>query len=116
MPRHALQELNLASSSDLTCTNIICEKVGDPCICRLSHALERLKNLVSLDLSGNRLTALPASIGLLKHLEILNASNNDLRELPSTLHDLPCLQMLDISGNPIANKGSEFHSQIHVVK
>ena len=113
---HALQELNLASSSDLVCTNIICEKVGDPCICRLSHALERLKDVVSLNLSGNRLTALPASIGSLKHLEVLNASNNDLRELPPTMSDLRSLQTLDISGNPIASRLPALDPQTHVVK
>lgn len=116
MASHALQELNLASSPDLICTNIICEKVGDPCICRLSHALERLKNLVSLDLSGNRLTALPASIGSLKHLETLNASRNDLKELPSTMNDLHSLQTLDISGNPITSSVLELGAQTQVVK
>ena len=113
---HALQELNLASSSDLICTNIICEKVGDPCICRLSHALEKLKNVVSLNLSGNRLTALPASIGSLKHLEVLDASNNDLRELPPTMSDLRSLQTLHISGNPIASELPTLDPQTRVVK
>ena len=116
LTKHALQELNLASSFDLICTNIICEKVGDPCICRLSHALERLKDVVSLNLSGNRLTALPASIGSLKNLEVLDASDNELRELPHTMGDLCSLQTLDISGNPIACNIPELHPQVHVVK
>lgn len=113
---HAMQELNLASSVELTCTNIICEKVGDPCICRLSHALERLKNLVSLNLSGNRLTALPTSIGSLNCLEILDASNNDLRELPPTIGDLQTLQTLNITGNPLSGDLPKLGAQTKIVK
>jgi Leucine-rich repeat (LRR) protein len=111
-----LQELDLASSSDLVCTNIICEKVGDPCICRLSHALERLTGLVSLRLSGNRLTALPASIGGLENLEHLDASNNDITELPCTLGDLRCLKTLNVSGNPVAVNLPDLGLQAQIAK
>ena len=31
------QELDLTSSQDLLCVNLLCDKVGDPCICRISR-------------------------------------------------------------------------------
>ncbi len=79
--------------------------------------MERLKGLVSLKLKGNRLTALPASIGGLERLEHLDASNNEITELPCTLRDLRCLKTLDISGNPVAmNLLPELGLKTHIMK
>jgi leucine-rich repeat protein SHOC2 len=59
----------------------------------------QLKNLKSLDLSGNSLTGLPAELGQLKKLETLNVSNNQLTGLPMELGDLTQLRVFDVSGN-----------------
>eukprot|EP00271_Cylindrocystis_brebissonii_P002082 TRINITY_DN12432_c0_g2_i1.p1 TRINITY_DN12432_c0_g2~~TRINITY_DN12432_c0_g2_i1.p1 ORF type:complete len:133 (+),score=19.93 TRINITY_DN12432_c0_g2_i1:45-443(+) len=75
-----IEELHLSASNDLICHNIICEEVGNPCLCRLAALLSRLPNLRVLDLSGNR---------------TLNVEDNLLTELPPELRELPLLQRLD---------------------
>lgn len=85
--------LDLQQSPDLLCVNLMCEKVGDPCICRLSEVLERLTQLKHLNLSQNQLTSIPESIGRLSQLVSLDLSNNKLTDLPSSLRGLTQLQV-----------------------
>ena len=85
--------LNLNSSPDLLCVNLLCEKVGDPCICRLSRVLEKLHHLTSLNLANNQLVALPDSIGELGKLVHLDLSNNRLQTLPHTIQQLGRLKV-----------------------
>ena len=94
--------LDLQQSPDLLCVNLLCEKVGDPCICRLSRVLERLNHLENLNLANNQLISLPESIGQLKQLQYLDLSNNRLRSLPESTQqlvhlkvksDLPCVSV-----------------------
>lgn len=70
---------------------------------RLTNApqsqIGQLKNLKSLDLSGNDLTGLPAELGQLNKLETLDVSNNRLTGLPMELGNLTQLRFFDISGN-----------------
>ncbi|KAI9004743.1 hypothetical protein BC832DRAFT_592675 [Gaertneriomyces semiglobifer] len=63
-----------------------------------NEVLASLTNLVMLNLSGNRLSALPASICSLPHLKDLNVSSNCLRQLPPAIGALS-LVTLDVSSN-----------------
>mmetsp|Transcript_22152 Transcript_22152/g.30803 ORF Transcript_22152/g.30803 Transcript_22152/m.30803 type:complete len:168 (+) Transcript_22152:157-660(+) len=98
--------LNLMKSEDLVCMNLMCEKVGDPCICRLSRALERTPNLKHLNLSGNRLSQLPDIIWNLKDLQTLDLSDNLLESRPPKISLLQNLVCLNISKNPIPNESN----------
>ena len=104
-----VESLDLQQSPDLLCVNLMCEKVGDPCICRLSGVLERLPQLKHLNLSHNQLTSIPESIGRLSQLVSLDLSNNKLTELPSSLRGLTQLQvqvqtLIQVSFEQQANK------------
>lgn len=97
--RHAdsVETLNLEHSPDLLCVNLMCEKVGDPCICRLSRVLEKLRHLKGLNLSGNKLTSLPESISQLERLQYLDLSNNNLQMLPVSIQQLTELKVITMS-------------------
>lgn len=73
--------------------NLMCEKVGDPCICRLSVVLEKLQHLEGLNLSGNKLISLPESVGQLQRLRYLDLSNNRLQTLPKSIQYLKQLEV-----------------------
>lgn len=88
-----VETLSLEASPDLLCMNLMCEKVGDPCICRLSVVLEKLHQLEGLNLSGNKLISLPDSIGQLQRLRYLDLSNNKLHTLPKSIQYLKQLEV-----------------------
>ncbi|KAK9832363.1 hypothetical protein WJX74_007659 [Apatococcus lobatus] len=90
--RHSktVKALILPASDDLLCRNLMCEHVGDPCICRLSAVLEKLPNLEHLNLSNNNLSALPESLRRLSKLETLDIRGNQLHEVPADLQQQLC--------------------------
>lgn len=98
-----VQTLILSASRDIQCSNLMCEHVGNPCLCRLSLALERVSSsLETLDLSRNHLTSFPQSLWQLDHLQHLNLSHNALSRLghrPQEFAGLPALMSLDVSYN-----------------
>mmetsp|Transcript_29622 Transcript_29622/g.73388 ORF Transcript_29622/g.73388 Transcript_29622/m.73388 type:complete len:143 (-) Transcript_29622:945-1373(-) len=97
-----LKALDLRGSADLLCVNMMCEKVGDPCICRLSRVLEKNgSELRSLCLAGNKLTQLPSSVFELPHLQVLDLSGNMLEEIPAEVVKLKSLKVIDVTNNPI---------------
>lgn len=88
------QALDLSRSEDLLCRNLVCERVGEPCICRLAVALERhAATLAWLSLAGNGLMQLPAALTLLPALRYLDLSANELSALPAGFTDLRSLQV-----------------------
>jgi Leucine-rich repeat (LRR) protein len=59
--------------------------------------------LVTLDVSYNNMTGVPAEIGQLNKLETLNYSYNKLTGLPNELANLKNnLKTFDLTGNPIS--------------
>ncbi|KAG0163371.1 hypothetical protein DFQ28_003149 [Apophysomyces sp. BC1034] len=59
------------------------------------------KDLVELDISRNRLVALPQNIITLTHLKILNVSSNLLTSVPPQIYHLTQLEVLVLSQNRI---------------
>ena len=97
-------ELNLSSSEDLVCKNMMCEKVGDVCVCRLavwaSQSAPSLLNLETLNLSQNGLTVLPDSIFEMTTVTKLDISENQLTNIPDAIVRMTGLKYLDLHGNP----------------
>jgi Leucine-rich repeat (LRR) protein len=56
------------------CVNMMCEKVGQPCVCKLAKFVSKLPKLKRLDVAGNHLKQLPDSIWDLAELEHLDVS------------------------------------------
>lgn len=59
------------------------------------------KNLNALDVSNNKLKELPERIGEFKHLQELRASRNKLVQLPTGLCKLVHLKRMDVSRNAL---------------
>ena len=62
---------------------------------------DKLKHLKTLNLSKNKITTLPASIGKLNHLRELDLSDNNITSLPASIGKLNHLRELDLSDNSI---------------
>ena len=88
-------ELILSKSDDLICRNLLCQKVLEPCICRLDMALNRLSipDLKKVDLSNNNLTELPPSLKNFIYIEELNIEKNCLAKVPDYIY---CFKNLKI--------------------
>uniref|UniRef100_A0AAV1TKX0 Disease resistance R13L4/SHOC-2-like LRR domain-containing protein n=1 Tax=Peronospora matthiolae TaxID=2874970 RepID=A0AAV1TKX0_9STRA len=93
--------LDLQASEDLICRQLLCEHVGDACACRLALALERVPMLQRLDLSRNRLRALPDAVYKLQRLEWLDMRQNNLTMLSTDVANLTQLQVLDVRYNKL---------------
>ena len=103
------QALDLSRSEDLLCRNLVCERVGEPCICRLASALERhAATLAWLSLAGNGLTQLPAALTALPALRYLDISSNGLLALPAGFADLRSLQVCPCPRGSCCFLGSGF--------
>lgn len=76
--KEKLNGIVLSKSSDLICNNIMCEKLSEPCICKLERVLERVDKdeLELLDLSSNSLSVLPPSVEKFHNLKHLDISGN----------------------------------------
>lgn len=75
---------------------------------RLSAAISNPAGVRELDLHGSpgdRLAALPATIGKLKELEILRLDHNELTALPASVDKLKNLRELHVAHNRLTNDG-----------
>lgn len=63
--------------------------------------LRQFKNLKHLDLTSNKITALPADLSYLAGLESLTMTNNKLDSLQSSVGDLKSLKELKLGNNEI---------------
>lgn len=96
---HIIEELLLSRSEDLVCKNVMCGNLGDACACRLSQILERLPNLIALDISYNKLRSIPEAVFTLKKLQRLNVRGNRITYIPDVITSLQGLKVLDLSHN-----------------
>ena len=99
--------LNLAGSEDIKCSNLMCERIGGPCVCRLARYIEQHAGVLQhtvreLDLSDNALPAFPESVLKLQSLRTLRLRANALEIIPleALVSNLPHLEMLDVRENP----------------
>ncbi|XP_028795252.1 plant intracellular Ras-group-related LRR protein 4 [Neltuma alba] len=74
----------------------------------LPDSLGKLSNLISLDLSENRIMALPSTIGGLSSLTRLDLHSNRITELPDSIGDLLSLLYLDVRGNQLSSLPASF--------
>mmetsp|Transcript_2893 Transcript_2893/g.8539 ORF Transcript_2893/g.8539 Transcript_2893/m.8539 type:complete len:160 (-) Transcript_2893:164-643(-) len=117
----ATRVLDLSASTDLVCDNLMCEKVGELCLCKfaisfpkIAHVRElclrengmdrwpdvwNLPNLEVLDVSHNRLTDVPRELAQLKGLRVLDLSHNRLEAAPTLVCEMPGLRTLRLGGN-----------------
>lgn len=97
MPSHTLEQLRAGTLAGAKRIKIAAGLRDFPTeIFALADTLE------SLDLSGNRLSQLPADFGRLHNLKIAFFSDNDFEEYPAVLADCPHLEMVGFKANRIA--------------
>lgn len=78
----------------------------------LPASIGNFLQMKSLTLNSNRLTGLPSEIGKLKKLETLSLTGNRIQQLPSTVGQLKALRTLNLAGNQI----SEFPSGLGTLR
>ncbi|XP_053668419.1 leucine-rich repeat-containing protein 47-like [Anopheles marshallii] len=74
-------------------------EVSDTALEKISQRIDKLHHLQSLLLYRNRITQVPATIGLLGELKVLDLSGNRLTELPIEFAKLRFLTTLNLSFN-----------------
>lgn len=67
-----------------------------------------LPNLKFLDVSHNKLTHIPASLGAAISLVEVHFQGNQIRELPQSIGNLRKLEILDLKSNKLENLPVEF--------
>ena len=123
-PHGSVVSVEMRSSEDLVCNNLMCEQLGGACVCRLARFMESLprvermdlsqnnlhvlpdaiwdrRNLRVLDLSHNAISRVPQQVAALEKLEVLRLAGNSISELPDELFEMPALRELDVRGNPL---------------
>ncbi|WP_278010779.1 leucine-rich repeat domain-containing protein [Flavobacterium gyeonganense] len=73
-----------------------------------------MESLVTVNLSGNQIKAIPASAGDLTKLVTLNLSSNQIEVLIKELEKLTALRTLDLSGNKVATILGLLSSEVYL--
>jgi Leucine-rich repeat (LRR) protein len=83
---------------------LFCEKVTQPCICRIERVLEKINSntIETINLSNNNLESLPPSLAKMINLKVLNLNDNNLRTIPDEIiSKLINLEELHVKSNPL---------------
>lgn len=64
----------------------------------------RCSRLEILNVSNNRIKALPNELGLMTSLRTLDVNSNAIRVVPPDLGDVVSLETLDVSANPVIDE------------
>lgn len=108
LPPDSLRKLDLSGgSADLRCVNLLCERVGRSCVCRLSLALSRVAerqggSLAELSLARNGIEELPGAVWLLGGGGSGGGSDgggSGGNESPAPAPSFRALRRIDLSGN-----------------
>lgn len=75
--------------------------VPNPCLDADAFQVYKLPLLEILDLSRNRINALPEEVSRLTSLRVLSVMQNRLDDLPAGLSEMNKLQILKVAGNPL---------------
>ncbi|KAK3086917.1 hypothetical protein FSP39_025370 [Pinctada imbricata] len=81
-----------------------------------SRDIAKLEQLIELNVSGNDLRTLPASLGKHSKLQVLRANSNHLKELPD-FKRAPCLKTLEVGSNRLSDVSvtNLLASQVHLL-
>lgn len=91
--------------SELVCRNLMCEDVGGACVCRLARCTGQLEGAAveELRLVDHGLSEMPVEVlaPLAGTLRVLDLSRNRLRAVPAAVAGLDRLTELRLDGNAI---------------
>ncbi len=73
--------------------------LSEPIYTSLKSAMVHPERVYRLDLSKNKLAAIPPEVFTLRNLQMLNLSKNRIKEIPPGIAELKHLQRLDLSRN-----------------
>ena len=107
LPRDSLARLDLSggsSAADLRCVNLLCERVGRGCVCRLSLALGKVaerqgRSLAELSRARNGLDELPGAVWVFGGKSGDGGSGGSEKNPPAP-PSFRALRRIDLSGNP----------------
>lgn len=97
-----VSHLQLHASEALLCNNLMCEKLGEACVCKLARAVMGMPVLQVLDLDRNPLTMLPDVVWAIPGLHTLSAQEGRLTELSPSISQAQHLHTLRLRGNALA--------------
>ena len=98
---------------------MFCEKVTQPCICRIERVLEKINSntIETIDLSNNKLESLPPSLAKMTNLKVLNLNDNHLRTIPDEMiSKLINLEELHVKNNPFIEIPDMKHMTTRIFK